>query len=360
MRTTLRQPGFTLIDSILSLSVVAIMIVIYASLVNVHAVSRRVAFRAQAAILADQEINALKQLDASTLANQTNGSFQNVLYNAGAWKISTDAANLDTTSSPCPPATSGKHCGANVLELLGSSGYTGQPSGRLLFPAGAYGAATLQANWQVVSDSPSGWAIGYWLQASDKNNTYRVRLAAATTDLDSGTSGTQNLVLEKVSAGTTTVLFSKSNVSFPLNSWNTLKVVMDPTASATLKIYINGTQQDTGTITDAAFTSGPAALLTWGGVHVKVDDVTTTTDTTQTWDFEGNTNLPVDWIRLSLNALPDGTGTFDDNGLLTISPYPTSTSTTLKQVLVTIQWLAGGTTVSYTTTSLIGKSGVGL
>ncbi len=353
--------GFTLLDSVLSLAVIAIMVILYAGVVNVREVNRRVAFRAEAAAIADEEITALRQRDVGTLANQSNGNFIGVLSNAGRWQIASDPANLDTTSSPCPPATNGKHCGANVLDVAGSSGFSGQPSARLLFPSGAYSTATLQADWQVMSDSPNGWAIGYWFQASDKNNGYRLRLAASSTDLDSTSGGTQNIVVEKVSGGTVSILWSSITPSFSTGTWNNLKIALDPAASATIKVYLNGTQQDGGTIGDTTFKAGAAALYGWGGVHAEVDDVQTVTSSSSSWTFEGSSRLPTAWIRLSLNDLPDSTANvLDDNGVLTLTSYPNTNSTTLKQAVITVSWRGAAGTAKYSTTALIGKSGVGL
>lgn len=345
-----------MIDAILSLSMVTIIILIYAGLVSVHDLNRRVIFRAQAAAIADEEVNAIKRLDVSTLTDQTNGAFINVLYNAGNWGLTTDSANLDGSSNPCPPPTSGLHCGANVLQLSGSTGISGT-SGRFLFPAGAYGDATLQASWKVFSDSPAGWGVGFLFRTQDNSNTYRLRVAATGTDLDPGTSGTQNFVLDKIVGGTSAVIFSKASVTFSTNTWNSLKVVL---VGSSIKTYVNGNQQDSGALTDTAFTTGPAALLGWAGVHAEVDDVQTITTATSRWNFEGAAVLPAAWTRLGLNDLPDGTPkTFEDNGLLTIAPYPNTNSTTLKKITINIQWKQAGSSASYTTSALVGKSSLG-
>ena len=150
------RPGFSLMDSVLSLSVIAIMVLLFAGLAGVRDTNRRVILRAQAAALADEEIGALRRLDVTTLSSQTNGAFKNILYNAGQWNIATDSGNLDTISSPCPPPTSGNHCGANVVELTGATGFSNTTSGRLLLPAGTYGNVVIQTSWKVMGDSPTG------------------------------------------------------------------------------------------------------------------------------------------------------------------------------------------------------------
>ncbi|MBI3572662.1 MAG: DUF1080 domain-containing protein [Candidatus Kerfeldbacteria bacterium] len=339
--------GFTLLDSVLALFIVGIAIAIFATLTGARAINRQTTFRSEAAALADEELNALKRLDVTTIGDQTSGAFKNILYSAGSWKIITDNAN------------SGSHTTPNVVELAKNSTITNGVSGRLLFPAAMYGDATLQAKFYVASDSPAGWAVGYYLRATDATNTYRVRVASATTDLDLGKSLTQNVVLEKVVGGSATVLLSPSStVAFATNSWNTVQVVM---TGSSLSLFINGTQVGSASITDTTYSTGPATLAGWNGVHAEVDDVQTTVGaTTTTWNFDGSSLLPVAWIRLGLNDLPDSTpNTFDDNGLLTTSAYPNANSTTLKQAKITVQWLSGSLR-SYTTTDLIGKSGLGL
>ncbi|MBI2985081.1 MAG: hypothetical protein HYY50_05680 [Candidatus Kerfeldbacteria bacterium] len=338
--------GFTLLDTVLTLFVVGTMVLLFASLINARQINRRVLFRAQAAALADEELNALRRLGFDNLTNQTNGSFHTVLYPAGSWRILSEM--------------SADHSTPNVLELSVNTGIGNAVSGRRLFPAGVYDTSTLEAKWKVVNDSPAGWAIGFLFHASDSDNGYRLRIAATGADLDGGVADSHNLYLESLSDGAATAVFAKAtSVAIATGTWYTLRVELAAT-TPTIKIYIDGNQQDTSTIADTAHTSGAAALLGWGGVHAYVDDVQTMTATTETWDFDADTAIPAAWVRLGLNELPDNTpNTFDDNGLLSIEAYPTG-STTLKKVTVTIQWQDGPSSRSYTTTSLIGQSDLGI
>lgn len=365
-KTKISRPGFSLIDAVLSIFVVTIMASLLASLGNVRLVDRTVALRVQAATLADEEINILRGLDPTTISTQTNGSFKSILYNAGSWSITTDAANLDAVSSPCPPSTVSKHCGTNVVSLAKATGFSGTASGRLLFPAGTYQDATLQANWKVVTDSAAGWSVGYLLRMVDPSNGYRFRVADTATDLDTGKAGTQNVILEKVSSGVVTTLFSPAgSVTFSTGAWHNLKIILGTSSgNATIAMYIDGNQQGSGAVTDSTspFTSGPAALLGWNGVHAEVDDVQTTVGAiSDSWTFESSTALPAAWTRLGVNDLPNNTATvFDDNGTLTIAAYPTSGSVGLKKATVTITWAQPNGTGSYSTSALLGNSGLGL
>lgn len=337
------RPGSTLIDTVLGLFVIGFIVILVGSFVSARETNRRVLFRAQAAALADEQLNALRRLDVTTIANQTNGAFKNTLFNAGQWRV---VAN----------ATAG-HSSPNTLELPGSS-ITNAVSGRLLFPAGLYANATLQAKWRLAADSPAAASIGYLFRSSDNANGYRLRVARTAIDLDSSTGGTQNVYLEKLVAGIATRIDSRA-VTIAADTWYTLRVTM---SGSDISLYLDGTQLGSGPFVDSTHTTGVAALLGWGGVHAYVDDVQTITSTTENWDFDADTTLPAAWVRLGLNDLPDTTPTtFDDNGLLTIATWPVGSNTTsLKQATITIQWLAGSGLASYTTSGLLGRSGVGL
>lgn len=319
------------------------MILLIGSFTTVRQANRQSTLRAQAAALADEELNALRRLDVTTLTNQTNGSFKNVLYNAGDWSVVANA--------------SAGHSSPNVVEIPGST-ISGTISGRLLFPAGAYGDGTLEAKWRLATDSPANASFGYFFRATDSANGYRLRLARSSSDLDGSTGGTQNVLFEKVVNGTSTKIDSRL-VTISVDTWYTLQVVL---AGSNISIYLDGNQFGSGPFTDTTFTSGPAALITWNGAHAYVDDVETVTTSTQNWNFDAEITLPASWVRLGLNDIPDATPTiFDDNGLLTLSTFPVgSSTTTLKQATIVIRWTDRTITQSYTVTGLLGRSGVGL
>ena len=343
------RPGFTFLETTLTLFVVSIIILIFGSLISAREINRRTSFRVQAAALADEQLNALRRLTFSSLATQTNAAFRNILYNGGVWSVVADV--------------SAGHSAPNALALAKNTNMTNTVSGRLLWPEGVYSTATLEAKWKAANDSPANWGLGYLFHAADAANGYRLRLGATGTDFDTSTGGNQNVMLEKIVSGTVTKVFSAvSTMAISPDTWYTLQVVLDPAGAATVKIYINGNQQDTSNINDTTFTSGPAALLGWAGVHAFVDDAQSIVNSvTSTWNFDSTTDLPAAWVRLSVNALPDGTpNTFDDNGLLTISAYPNVSSTTLKEAVITIQWQQSEQTRNYSTRSLIGQAALGL
>jgi len=338
--------AFSLVDTVTSFFVIGVLILVFANLLTVRTVNRRVLFRTQAAAIANEELSALKRYDISSLPNQTNGSFLGTLYNAGGWTVVGD--------------TTPGHGGVSALDTPAVSGFSNKVSSILQLPAGSYGDATLEATVKFSSDTAAGTAAGFFFRATDANNGYRLLVAPTGNDLDTTVGGQQNWILEKVVNGTviTPRIFSANVAGINLNSWNTIKIIA---SSTSLKNYLNGNGVDSGILTDADFTDGAAALIGWNGVHARFDDITTTVGLiTSSWGFEGVTTLPTAWVRLGLNDLPDGTPkTFDDNGKLTLTAYPNTNSTTLKQATITITWSNNGSTGSYSTTALIGSSRIG-
>lgn len=322
------------------------MLAVFAGLANVRAINRRTVLKTQAAAVANEELSALKRFDVTALPNQTNGPFLGTVYNAGAWSVIGDA--------------SAGHSAPNVLQLAKTTGFSNAVSGRMQFPAGAYSDATLQTKLYIHNDTAAGTAAGIFFRASDAKNGYRFLVAPTGTDLDAGVSGQQNWILEKVVNDSPVLprILSVEVTGITTNAWYTIKVVA---ASTSIKTYLDGNGQDSGTLTNADFTDGPAALVGWNGVHASFDDTVTIVGAeTSTWDFDADTALPAAWVRLGLNDLADGTKTtFDDNGKLTLTPYPTADSTTLKQATLTITWSQGSSLGQYSTTALIGSSRIG-
>lgn len=340
------RQGFNLIDIVMSFFVIGLLILVFANLLTVRSINRRQVFRTQAAAIANEELSALKRFDIGNLPNQTNGAFLGTVYNAGTWTVVND--------------TSSGHGGTSALDLGGAIGFSNKVSGRLQFPAGAYGDVTLETAMNFSSDTAAGTAAGIFFRASDANNGYRLLVAPTGTDLDGGTADQHNWILEKVVNGAvvTPRIYAVSANGITANSWHTIKVVA---SSTSLKTYLDGNGVDSGVLTDADFTDGAAALIGWNGVHARFDDVTTTVGVlSSAWGFEGSTSLPTAWVRLGLNDLPDATRTvFDDNGKLTLIAYPNTNSTTLKQATITITWSTSAVTDSYTVTALVGSSRIG-
>lgn len=338
-----------MIEAIVSLAVVAIMVTIFASMIGVRAFNQQSLRKTQAAALADEVIAALRQVPFNQLADQTNGPIRYVRYNAGTWQVVADGSNPASHSAP------------NVLELAGSPVAANLPAGVLQLPPGTLGDVTLEAKWYVAPGSATGWSIGFLLRSQDAANEYRVRFGqndgAAQVDVDGGVAGVHNVAFEKLSGGAASVPANAyATATLTTGAWYTLRV---EASGGGFTVKLDGATLFT--VNDATFAAGAAALVGWGGVHAEVDDVQVTTSGPTTWNFDTPVSpaMPVAWIRFGLNDLPDvSPSTPDDNGSLTIAPFPTG-SVSSKQATVTISWLRGDTTLSYSLSTLLGKSGVG-
>lgn len=335
-----------MVDTVISLTVIAIMVLVYASLVNVRALNRRTQFRVQAAAIVDEQISTLKRFDISALPNQTNGPFLGMVYNAGRWAVTGNAE--------------AGHSGPNAYEFVKPTGFGSAISGRMLYPAGSYADATWEFAFSIRSDSAANGAVGLFFRASDAENGYRLLIAPTGADLDSSVGGPQNWVLEQVVNGSvlTPRLVSTNVNGITTDSWHTAKVIA---SSTSLKTFLDGNGQDSGSVVDSSFTDGPAALVTWGNVHALFDDASTTVGmNTSSWNFDGSAEVPAAWVRFGLNDLPDGTDmTFEDNGRLTLTAYPNTNSTTLKEATLRVSWVESGRTASYSSTVLLGSSRIG-
>lgn len=340
------RPGTSLVDIIITLFIVGTTILVFANLLTVRSVNRRTLLRTQAAAIANEQISALKRFDVMSLANQTNGPFLGMIYNAGTWTVATDP--------------SAGHSAPSVVQLAGATGFSNRVSGRLLLPAGSYSDATYSWKLKFYPDTAAGTAAGLLFRASDANNGYRLLVAPSGTDLDSTVAGQQNWVLEKLVNGSviTPRILSTAVAGITTNTWNTVSITNVGTSIVT---FLNGNGVDSGALVDTDYTDGAAALIGWNGAHVAFDDVATTVNlVTSTWDFDSTSTLPISWVRLGLNDLPNSTPTaFDDNGLLTIATFPNTNTTTLKQATVTITWNDTSGPQSYSTSTLLGTSRVG-
>lgn len=337
------RQGFTLIEVIVVILFVLILTSFLTGMVTLRGINRYSAHRAQAAALVDEQVSALRRRDVTTLTNQTNGPPIGVLANAGDWRVATD------TALPL------NHTIPNVVELPANG--TSNEAGRFLLPAGTYGPMTVAAKWLAVSDSPANWNVGLWLHATDSRNGYRVRVANAGVDLDTTAIGDQNVLLEKITQGAPTLLASGTAATVATSFWFTVSVATDATGLITVTVngFVSASE------TDTSFMSGPVALLGWGGVHAKVDDVTITTTGSENWNFDAETILPTGWTRFGVNDLDDATPTtFDDAIAVTIEGFPDAGTTSLRRVTVRVTWLEGSTARNYTTVSYLGKSGLGL
>ena len=297
----MKTRGLTLIEIVIAISLVSVLIIVFGVSLLAAVFAQRVKLRNMASALADQQLAAIQVYDTSTLSTQTNGALVGVLFAQG------DFGAVEDLTAPSPSR-------ALAAATSTASGLTSL----LPFPKNAYADFTATAKFKVNVGSSGSWRSGLLFRARDLRNHYRSYLTST------------SLVLEKVSAGAVTTLYSDAR-SVSQGSWQTLSVTA---TGSSISVSLNGTLVTTQT--DVTFSVGQAALAVWEGASVNFDDVSIGGET---WNFDGVTlgEPPDDWLRFGLGDLPSGTGT------LTIStPY---TDTSFKRYSVTISWMdRSGTT----------------
>lgn len=324
--------GSTLIETTIAIFVMGMLILVLIALVNGIRVNHSSLVVAQATSLAQEELEALRNLPYASLAVQNNAPFLGVLPNVGQWAVRTGGS-----SAP------------NRLELTPTPSATSGITGTLSFPIPPVSDATVSAKLLERSGAAGTWQIGLWLRTSDARSGYLVYLEAT------------QLKLVKRVATTTSPFFTETTLTpytqaFPVDTWHTLSVAM---SGSTLTVTVNGSSLTP--VTDATFARGSVALYGGNGALGAFDDLTVSSPT-GTWNFDANTvgALPTDFMRIGLNDLLDTTPTVaNDNGLITIENQGAAPSPdNLKKFTSTVQWRESSGTKSVTLTTYRAKYGL--
>ena len=302
-----RQPenkniGYTIIEAIIAIGLVGFFILIYSASFTAVTSNQFLKHKSLAYNLASEELEALRSTPFTKITNRTSGNFIEVAYNKGTWSVQPAA---DAPSSP------------NIYQLASPSGNPSGITGVAVVPGFDYDNFTLETKIKVVADSPATWQAGAYFRYHDADNYYRAYFTAT------------NLYIDKKVAGVETSLTSKAK-AFSTNTWYTLKVVANANA---FEVYINSILELSATDADSPFTSGRIALLGFNSVHAYFDDVSITTSTTKTWNFNSDTVglVAASWQRFGLNDLPQGTGK------LTIEDAQAG-FTDIKRVKTRVEW----------------------
>lgn len=315
MKKNKKTKGFTLIEALVSILVVSFLIFVFASISFYLKTAGDIKNTILAYNIAQEEIEALRNLTFNSLINQTEGSFLNVVHNQGTWQVINDGAT-------------------NVYELSGSS-QTGL-TGLARLPFGPLADYFLEADIKIDPDSPSSWQTGFFLRIKDINNFYRVNLSST------------NLYLSKKIGGAETLLFS-TNLPTTTGSWNTYKFVA---SGNNFEIYRNATLLGTAQDPESSLSKGNLALLGLNGVHAYFDEIKINGSYVANGNFEeGPLNeIPKDWEWLSLYELPQG------EGYLTVEDYEGDPN--IKNILVTVRWQGANKQKEIKLQTLISKYGI--
>ncbi len=288
--------GSSIIESIIAISLVSFFIIIFGATYTLISTSQFLKHKNLAYYLALEEIEVLRQLPFTELTNQTDSNFMEVAYNLGNWSVQ------NHTSAPSSP---------NTYHISSLAGETNISS----IPGFEYTDFTAEVKINVNNSSPANWQAGIFARYHDAQNFYSVYF------------NSNNIYLTKMVDGVETTIDSTVKV-FSKNTWYTLKVVA---VGNTFNIYINNTLEIS--TTDDEFDNGRLALLGKNEVIANFDDVSITTTSTTTWNFDSDTigETASAWQRFGINDLPNGVTK------LTIE-NDQSGYDSLKKITATVEW----------------------
>lgn len=313
-RKTAGTGGFTLLETIITVGLMAMILSVYLTVLGSLFFLRRLQFNVQAANYVQEEIETLRSLPFEELLDRTDGRFLGLPVIRGSWGVE----YIDAVQG-------------NAMEIDSAETPVIDETGLMIVPGNYREDFTYEAKVRVDPSSAAGWGAAIAFRYRDAENHYRFRI----------TSG--GIALDKVEHGTTTNLWTQ-NTPLSTGTWYTLTVV-----AAGTDITLSRDGVILTTVSDTTFLTGDLALMTLNGGPVAFDDISVTELTTTAWDFSAYATgaVPTEWQRLSYENLPGGTGT------LTIEDYLNSDG--IKMITVTVEWLDGLFPKAMTGISLIAE-----
>jgi prepilin-type N-terminal cleavage/methylation domain-containing protein len=313
------QAGFGLIESLVSISIIAVTLTAFGGVLSTVGAFKRNDFRFQAANFVREEIDALHALPYSELIDQTNGHFLGLAFTRGAWQVRNEVT--------APSA-------GRVIELTeASEPALVQETGMLIEPTNYHDNFAFTAKLRTLATSPAGWGTAIAFRYRDASNHYRFRLTAG------------GFALDRVQHGVITTVWSQ-NTTINTGTWYTLSIVCD---GSTIKLWNGGTLLVTKV--DSSFATGDIAIMSLNGSLLQADDVAVSQGgEIGSWNFNADPvgAIPLDWQRFVYFDLPGG------QGALTIADYHGRVG--MKQVTVTVTWNHLNVPQSITGTTIIANS----
>ena len=294
------RAGFSLIEIIISIAVIAAIAVAAGSLLSASAYRRAAFERSRAVILSESALDAARALKSGALLDRTDA------YPLGApdaWGTFTIRAAATAPSAP------------NVFAASATSTPVAGVTAAIRIPAATSLAGNdITASLSLPTGTPASGSAGFMVRTRDLENGYRYRL------------NTTTAVFESLTDGTATSLLSKT-ISNAAGSWHS--VHLDATGS-TFKLYFDGTLL--GTVTDTKYTAGAAMLIAANYALPWFDNVSLSG--IGFWNFDQGSapsSTPLEWRRVSAATLPGGS--------ITQTISTTFPSSTLKTVTAVVRWL---------------------
>ncbi len=315
--------GFSLFEVIIAIALTSVILAAFTSGVATLSLMGRSSSGIQAALLIQEEIDALHSLPYTELLDRTDGNPLGIAVQRGGWSTQEDVT-----------APSGTH----VLKLTEPAAALVGETGLVLLPGNQRDDLTVSAKIKIDAASVAGWQAGLVFRYRDAENYYRLRL----------TSG--GLAVDEIIHGTATTVGSYSQTVLK-DTWYTIQVTV---VGDSIVVARNGTNVISAT--GNALAIGESGFFTGGSALVAIDDVTVTNAEAVSENFDAVDvgELPTTWKRFSYVDLPSGGAT------LTISDYlgsnlSSNTHDDTKEVLVEISWNDGRGVKTATGQTLIKK-----
>jgi prepilin-type N-terminal cleavage/methylation domain-containing protein len=276
MKNRFATKGFTLIELLIAIAILTSTFVVIASSLKISRIAQQSAHQALAYSIASSLLEATQGLPFTDLDNRTTSTPLGIFPPHGMWEVQADSNALSAS---------------NTLALTGTSTAISGISGALRIPTNAFGDFTAEAALKIPTTAPSGWRASIVFRAKDFEHFYRYSLQ------------NDKLLLERVQGATTTELWSQP-ASLATSTWYRPKVVA---SGSNFTLFMNDTQY--ASVSDATYATGVLAIASGGGTLLSVDNVTVSSPTSLSWNFD-TTNpsaLPAGWRRPWIQDLPKGT-----------------------------------------------------
>lgn len=298
------EPGFSMIEVIVSLFVIVMVLSIFSASVVTLSANQSNQNKNFAYGFAEAELAALNDYPFDSLTERTDGDFVGLAYNLGSQKIVGD---------PGAQSPSQVHSVVPASVMVG-----GNISSIALLPEGYYTDFTFSGYLKILSSSPADWQAGIIFRHDDINNYYFWSITGS------------SMKLVKVLSGTPSVLWSASQ-TFNTETWYKLKVV---TLGTSLKVYLNDVLKIDQS--DSSFGSGYIGFLGQNSSYYYLDSLHLESSVKNgDWFFDAEIvdSFPAGFLKIT----PSGLAGL--RGKLTIENYG---GTDIKKITAKVAWQEKG------------------
>lgn len=289
-----REQGFTFIEVLISLGLTSLLFMVLLSFFSVSVLKNHSRFTIEATAIASTELEGVRMIPFTSIANQTSAPFFSQLYTTGTWTVATAADQILSGTS------------------AGASGLTGL----IRVPANGHQDYETSVNITVPAGAPIGWGAGLALRAQEIDRLYRYYVSSS------------QLILDKVEPTGTTSL---SINAYAIAAGTPITLGANIIGNI-FTITANGLTIATVTDTDASWQGGDTGLIMLNGTDAVFDDIMIDAALVSDGDFESVTTgtLPGTWSWLQPASLPSG------GSSITIADY--NADDAIKEITATVSW----------------------